>query len=143
VRPRAFSLIPSFRFRLAEQFLEIDPAFRCAGRNSRFSCVADLPVKPEPEVYGGALSYVHHRLPFSIPFAFSLGLYLSKKHWYIGATLIFLSDRHLQNCPVLSYKMEKCSPMWNILYTIYGLIFEKARKKVANDSSVSPCSQQA
>jgi hypothetical protein len=55
-----FYLIPSFRFRLAEQFLEIEPAFRGAGRTSRFSCVADLPVKPEPEVYGGALSYVQH-----------------------------------------------------------------------------------
>ena len=55
-----FYLIPSCRFRLAEQFLEIEPAFRGAGRTSRFSCVADLPVKPEPEVYGGAFSYVHH-----------------------------------------------------------------------------------
>jgi hypothetical protein len=124
-----FYLIPSFRFRFAEQFLEIDPAFRGTGGTSWFSCVADLPLEPEPEVDRGCLSCIHQMLPLSVPFAFSLGLYPRKKHWYIGATLIFLSDRHLQNCPVLSYKMEKCSSMRNILHTIYGLIFEKARKK--------------
>src|SRR5512137_1541175 len=67
-----FYLIPSFRFCLAEQFLEIDPAFRCAGRTSRFSCVADLPVKPEPEVYCGCLFGIHHILPFRFPSLFQL-----------------------------------------------------------------------
>jgi hypothetical protein len=80
-----------------------------------------------PEEPLGFLAFII--LLISIPFAFSLGLYPKKKRWYIGATLIFLSDRHLQKCPHLSYKMEKRSPMWNILHTIYGLIFEKARKK--------------
>lgn len=65
---------------------------------------------------------------FVLPFAFSPALYRMEKLWYIGAILIFLSERHLQNCPLLSYNMESSSSMWNEVYSIYKWEWKKARK---------------
>jgi len=116
-RRRSFLfVIPGFR--LAEQLLVVEAAFRRALRRFRRPRVSDLSVEPEPEVYGRSLAVVHGVFLASIPFVFSNGLYPTGSVGRIGASLILLSDRHLHSCRNLSYISEKRSSMRNVLNTI-------------------------
>ena len=116
-RRRSF-LFVVLGFRLAEQFFVVEAGFRRSLRRFRRPRVSDLAVEPEPEVDGRRLAVVHGVFLASIPFVFSIGLYPTESVWRIGASLIFLSDRHLHSCQNLSYISEKRSSMRNVLNTI-------------------------
>ena len=73
--PAGFFLGAALGLGLAEQFFVIKPVIRRCRHSSRFPCVADLTVEPEPEIDRGCLLAVHAVLLASIPCVFSVGLY--------------------------------------------------------------------
>ncbi len=73
--PGGFFLRAALGLGLAEQLFVIKPVFRRSRQCSRFPCVADLTVEPEPEIDRGCLLAVHAVSLASILFVFSIGLY--------------------------------------------------------------------